>query len=190
MNEQENPSGVNAPNTVSPVAIPAVAQVPQAGWLHPAYLISGVLSILLAASWWSSQNQISSLREDVAKRLQSADLSGGETRVLARSAQETVKEMQAKVILLEGKQSEAQSQQLALEQVYQDLSRNRDEWALAEIEQVLSTASQQLQLAGNVPGALIALQNADARLAKSEKPQFIVIRRAIAKDIERLKYAD
>jgi uroporphyrin-3 C-methyltransferase/uroporphyrinogen III methyltransferase/synthase len=95
--------------------------------------------------------------------------------------------MQAKIILLEGKQSEAQSQQLALEQVYQDLSRNRDEWALAEIEQVLSTASQQLQLAGNVPGALIALQNADNRLAKSDKPQFIAIRRAIAKDIERLK---
>ena len=49
----------------------------------------------------------------------------------------------------------------ALEQLYNDMSRNRDEWALAEIEQVLSTASQQLQLAGNVPGALIALQNAE-----------------------------
>ncbi|HTD03061.1 uroporphyrinogen-III C-methyltransferase, partial [Undibacterium sp.] len=42
-------------------------------------------------------------------------------------------------------------------------------------------------LAGNVQGALIALQNADSRLAKSDKPQFITIRRAIAKDIERLK---
>nr|WP_229792974.1 uroporphyrinogen-III C-methyltransferase [Undibacterium squillarum] len=149
--------------------------------------MSGVLAILLAANWWTSQNQISSLREEVARRLQTSDLSGNETRVVAKSAQETVKEMQAKIILLEGKQSEAQSQQLALEQVYQDLSRNRDEWALAEIEQVLSTASQQLQLAGNVPGALIALQNADNRLAKSDKPQFIAIRRAIAKDIERLK---
>ena len=59
--------------------------------------------------------------------------------------------------MLESKQVEAQSQQLALEQLYQDLSRNRDDWALAEIEQVLSTASQQLQLAGNVQGALIAL---------------------------------
>ena len=41
--------------------------------------------------------------------------------------------------------------------MYQDISKNRDEWALSEIEQVLSTASQQLQLAGNVQGALIAL---------------------------------
>jgi uroporphyrin-3 C-methyltransferase/uroporphyrinogen III methyltransferase/synthase len=58
---------------------------------------------------------------------------------------------------------------------------------LSEIEQVLSTASQQLQLAGNVRGALIALQNADARLSRSDKPQFITIRRALARDQERLK---
>jgi len=101
--------------------------------------------------------------------------------------QETSKELQAKVSQLEGKQVEAQSQQLALEQLYQDLSKNRDEWALTEIEQVLSTASQQLQLAGNVPGALIALENADRSLSRSDKPQFITIRRAIAKDTEKLK---
>jgi uroporphyrin-3 C-methyltransferase/uroporphyrinogen III methyltransferase/synthase len=71
--------------------------------------------------------------------------------------------------------------------MYQDLSKNRDEWALAEIEQVLSTASQQLQLAGNVQGALIALANADRSLSRSDKPQFINIRRAIARDIEKLK---
>ncbi|MDB5853229.1 MAG: hypothetical protein JWR22_1270, partial [Herminiimonas sp.] len=51
----------------------------------------------------------------------------------------------------------------------------------------LSTASQQLQLAGNVRGALIALQNADSRLSRSDKPQFIVIRRAVARDMDRLK---
>jgi uroporphyrin-3 C-methyltransferase/uroporphyrinogen III methyltransferase/synthase len=89
--------------------------------------------------------------------------------------------------VLEAKQVESQGQQLALEQLYQDLAKNRDDWALAEIEQVLSTASQQLQLAGNVRGALIALQNADSRLARTDRPQFITIRRAIAKDTDNLK---
>jgi uroporphyrin-3 C-methyltransferase/uroporphyrinogen III methyltransferase/synthase len=89
--------------------------------------------------------------------------------------------------VLESRQSESQSQQAALEQMYQDISKNRDEWALSEIEQVLSTASQQLQLAGNVTGALIALQNADRSLSRSDKPQFITIRRAIARDIDKLK---
>ena len=107
--------------------------------------------------------------------------------MLARNVQEGTKELQIKVGALENRQSETQSQQLALEQLYNDLSKNRDEWALTEIEQVLSTASQQLQLAGNVPGALIALQNADRSLSRSDKPQFITIRRAIGRDMEKLK---
>ena len=146
-----------------------------------------VLGILLAAQTWSSHNQMRNLREEMARRLQKGDAVNTETGTLARSVQETAKELQIKVGLLESRQTEAQSQQLALEQLYQDLSKNRDEWALAEIEQVLSTASQQLQLAGNVPGALIALQNADRSLSRSDKPQFITIRRAIAKDTEKLK---
>ena len=146
-----------------------------------------VLAILLAGQTWSSHNQVRNLREEMARRLQKGDASNAETGALARSVQETSKELQAKVSLLESKQQEAQSQQLALEQLYQDLSKNRDEWALTEIEQVLSTASQQLQLAGNVPGALIALQNADRSLSRSDKPQFISIRRAIARDTDKLK---
>nr|WP_227869848.1 uroporphyrinogen-III C-methyltransferase [Undibacterium parvum] len=147
----------------------------------------GAVTVLLGVHWWTSQTQISSLREELALRLQRAETNSSETKLLAKTVYDGSKEIQAKVAVLEGKQSEAQSQQLALEQLYQDLSKNRDEWALAEIEQVLATASQQLQLAGNVQGAIIALQNADSRLAKSEKPQFISIRRAIAKDVEKLK---
>src|SRR5476649_1097414 len=146
-----------------------------------------VLAVLLAAQSWSSSNKIHTLREEVAKRLQKGDVSNAETGVLARTVQEGTKELQIKVGALENRQSETQSQQLALEQLYNDLSKNRDEWALTEIEQVLSTASQQLQLAGNVPGALIALENADRSLSRSDKPQFITIRRAIAKDTEKLK---
>jgi uroporphyrin-3 C-methyltransferase/uroporphyrinogen III methyltransferase/synthase len=150
-------------------------------------ILLGVLALLLVAEWLTTHNELRSLREEMAHRLQLGDASNSETKLIVKSAQESVKELQAKVAVLESKQVEAQSQQLALDQLYQDLSRNRDEWALAEIEQVLSTASQQLQLAGNVQGALIALQNADKSLSRSDKPQFITIRRAIARDIDRLK---
>jgi len=52
---------------------------------------------------------------------------------------------------------------------------------------VLAIASQQLQLAGNVRAALLALQLAEARLARTDRPQFAPVRRALARDIERLK---
>lgn len=190
-----NQSGPQNGPTVEPT--PAAPAAPAAPTLReptlsemiqrPLTIAVIVLGILLAAETWSSHKRVTLLREEMARRLQKGDASNAETGQLVRATQESSKELQIKVGLLESRQQEAQSQQLALEQLYQDLSKNRDEWALAEIEQVLSTASQQLQLAGNVPGALIALQNADRSLSRSDKPQFITIRRAIAKDIERLK---
>lgn len=150
-------------------------------------LIVGLLAFLLGLQWWSARNDISDLRRELAQRLQSGDNMNIQTKLIANRVDDELKLMQGKVAVLEAKQVESQGQQLALEQLYQDLAKNRDDWALAEIEQVLSTASQQLQLAGNVRGALIALQNADTRLARTDRPQFIAIRRAIAKDTDNLK---
>lgn len=151
------------------------------------YLLVILVLAGFAGQWWYARHEISVLREEVARRLQSGDTSNTEVRGLVKSLQEELREAQGKVSVLESKQTEAQSQQLALEQLYQDLSKNRDEWALSEVDRVLSTASQQLQLGGNVQGALIALQNADKSLSLSDKPQFIAIRRAIARDLDRLK---
>jgi uroporphyrin-3 C-methyltransferase/uroporphyrinogen III methyltransferase/synthase len=150
-------------------------------------LLVVILAIVLVAQWWVSHSEIRGLREEVARRLQTGDVANTEVKGVLKTVQESTKELQAKVSVLDSKQAESQSQQLALEQLYQDLSKNRDDWALSEIEEVLSTASQQLELAGNVQGALIALQNADKSLSRSDKPQFIAIRRAIARDQDRLK---
>ncbi|WP_395826109.1 uroporphyrinogen-III C-methyltransferase [Collimonas sp.] len=151
------------------------------------YVILLLLALLLAELWWSMHAENVRLRQEIARRLQVGDSSNTETKVRVKSVQDSTKELQGKVSVLENKQVEAQSQQLALEQLYKDLSKNSDEQALSEVEAVLSTASQQLQLAGNVEGALIALQNADKSLSRSDKPQFIIVRRAIAHDIEKLK---
>lgn len=182
---ETNPSMGGTPAPAAPSQIDAQSR--QQRMNRPVYAALGVLALLLGAQWWSSNHEISTLREEMAQRLKTGESVNAENKVLVKAMQDSMRDMQAKVNVLEGKQVEAQGQQLALEQMYQELSKNRDDWALAEIEQVLSTASQQLQLAGNVQGALIALQNADSRLSRSDKPQFIVIRRAIAKDMERLK---
>jgi len=191
MTDMQNSSDASLPPATAPaLSAPAVADLPPPAaprrqrLLHVAVI---VLAVLLALQWWSSHREISSLRKEVAKRMQGSDTANTETRVVAKSLQETTQELQAKVSVLENKQAEAQSQQLALEQLYQDLFKKREDWALSEIEQMLSTASEQLQLAGNVQGALIALQAADSRLAHAEAPQFVSVRRAIGHDIERLK---
>jgi len=155
--------------------------------MRPMPLALIALAVLLALQTWSSHSRINTLRKEMAISLQKGNEINAETAALARDVAEQSKALQLKVGVLESRQLENQSQQLALEQLYQDLSKSRDEWALSEVEQVLSTASQQLQLAGNVQGALIALQNADRSLSRSDKPQFITVRRAIASDMEKLK---
>src|SRR3954470_18411718 len=151
-------------------------------------LAAVLLACALATVFWlDARQRITATREEAATRLRDIENDAREARSVARQSQEAVREAQVKIGQLEARLAESQSQQLALEALYQDLSRNRDEWQLAEIEQVLAIASQQLQLAGNVRAALLALQLAEGRLARTDRPQFIPIRRALARDIERLK---
>lgn len=137
--------------------------------------------------WHDSRGRMEAIRQELAKKLAEADTQARESRLVAGQMREAVREAQVKIGVLENKLAESQNQQIALEALYQELSRNRDEWAFAEIEQSLQLASQQLQLAGNVKGALIALANADMRLQRMERPQLAPLRKAVNRDIERLK---
>ncbi len=151
-------------------------------------MIALALAAALAALFWiDARQRIGSTQEELAHRLRDIETDAREARSIARRSQDAVWDAQARIGQLEARLAESQSQQLALEALYQDLTRNRDEWQLAEIEQVLAIASQQLQLAGNVRAALLALQLAEARLARTDRPQFMPIRRALARDIDRLK---
>jgi uroporphyrin-3 C-methyltransferase len=146
-------------------------------------LALGVMTLF----WLDARNRIGATQEELARRLRDIETDAREARSVARQAQDALRDSQGRVAQLETRLAESQSQQLALEALYQDLSRNRDEWQLAEIEQVLAIAQQQLQLAGNVRAALLALQLAEARLARADRPQFVPVRRALARDIDRLK---
>ncbi|RDK12149.1 fused uroporphyrinogen-III synthase HemD/membrane protein HemX [Cupriavidus lacunae] len=165
------------------------AGVPRAAARRSAALwaLVAVLVVATAGGFWWLQQRVDHLTGELARRQQSNDALVQESRVLTRNAQDTVKELQAKVGALENQVGETRDKQVALEQVYQDLMRNRDDWEIAEIQQLLTSAGQQLQLTGNVQVALAALQSADARLARTDKPQYNLLRRAIARDVARMK---
>jgi uroporphyrin-3 C-methyltransferase len=150
-------------------------------------LALAVLALALIAVWLDDRNARLALRTEVAKRLADLDATDQVTRANLKEAQEGLREAQAKLTLLENRLAESQSQQAALEALYRELAPSRDEWALTEIEQVLQLASQQLQLARNVPSALAALQLADSKLQRLDRPQFLPLRRALARDMDRLK---
>ena len=153
-------------------------------------LLLALAAVALAGwQWFDSRRSFGLLENEVAKRFGQVDALSREARALAAQSRDTMVDVSARLGQLEARMFETQNQRLALESLYRDLSRSRDEWTLAEVEQVLLIANQQLQLAGNVKAALIALETADARLANMDRPQLVVLRRVINRDMERLKAA-
>jgi uroporphyrin-3 C-methyltransferase len=153
-------------------------------------MLAGVLALAIGAAavaWLDARRTQQLLRTQVAQRLADVDAA---TQVASKAQSQMSTELrdaQAKITLLETRLAESQAQQASLDALYRDLAPSRDEIALTEIEQVLLLASQQLQLAANVPSALAALQLADAKLQRLDRPQFLPLRRALSRDIDRLK---
>jgi len=142
---------------------------------------------VVAWQWFDTRTQIAELRQELAQRLTEGDVRNREAIATAQEVRRRVRDLESQVNAVEGGLAESQNQQVALEALYQQLSRSSDAWALSEIEQTLSIAAQQLQLAGNVKGALLALQTAENRLQRLDRPQLAPLRKVIERDIERLQ---
>jgi len=171
----------------SPPTAPGPSREParRRRWLMIA--LAAALAAAIAAVWIDARNRDRQLRTEVAQRLAELDAGDKVLRASLVAAQDSLRDAQAKIALLENRLAESQTQQAALDALYRELAPSRDEWALTEVEQVLLLASQQLQLAGNVSAALAALQLADAKLQRLNRPQFVPLRRALARDMDRLK---
>jgi len=63
----------------------------------------------------------------------------------------------------------------------------RDAWLIAESEYFLKVANEELQLAGNVELATVALEQADDRLTELDDPIYTPVRSAIADELARLE---
>ena len=159
----------------------------QRRWMVLLATLLALVAIGLITHLWFERQELSRLREEMARRLQIGDTVSTEVRGVVKAMQDTVFELRTRIDLLETRQSNSQSQYASLQQMYQELAKSRDDRILTDIEQILLTANQQLQLTSNVHGTLIVLENADRMLARDDMPQFINIRRALARDIERLR---
>lgn len=181
-----DPSRVDAGAATEPPRAPV--RDPARGLGQRALWLVVVLALAAGAYAWYDQARVTqSLKSDVAQRLTAAESASAQARARASDLGNELRDAQAKLALLEARISEFQSQQAALEALYRELAPSRDELALSEVEQILVLASQQLSLGGNVQAALAGVQVADAKLARLDRPQLAPLRRALARDMDRLK---
>lgn len=172
------------PPAPPPAAAATVVAAPRPGRrTRIAVVLLFVLVALLAAGgWWALRSNFDRQQAQIAavQRQVSAFAEHGEQR-----ARETA----AAIERIESELAQLRAQREALEQLHLDLARGRDETVLIEVERLITLAAHELQLAGNAASALSALQVADAKLARVERPPMIELRRALARDIERLRAA-
>ena len=169
------------------------SQAPAAPRARAIYLLALAALIACAAlalagwQWLETRSRMVSLQEEVAQRLSQADNAGKEDRGALKQMREQIDALQAKLGANESRLAEFQGQTEALKTLYQEVARSREETTLLEVEQAITLAGQQLQLAGNVQAAIFALRAADARLARLNRPQFLPLRKAVGRDLERLQ---
>ncbi|MEC5399584.1 uroporphyrinogen-III C-methyltransferase [Uliginosibacterium sp. H1] len=176
---------VPAPN---PPAPPAAARAGRANrWILPLAIIGTAGLLFLAWQWIDTRQELRRTQEELARRLNEGDTVAREARTLADKSHDQLQTIQAKLGAVEARLAETQGLQSTLESVYQEFSKARDERVLADVDQAVGIAIQQLQLAGNIPAALTALQSAEARLGSVDRAQLLPLRRALARDIDRLK---
>ena len=172
--------GGNAPEAVST----------SRGTLNFPVLVIVLLLIVLGILFWqwaSTRQRFNELEQALTHRLEQYAITNEQSAAQARHAEERAAQAAAKVELLEQRLAESRNQQENLETMYKELTSSREERTIAEIEQLLIIANQQLQLAGNIRPALLALQTAYGRLQQIETPQAALLRKTVLDDIQHLQ---
>ncbi|WP_119291134.1 uroporphyrinogen-III C-methyltransferase [Azohydromonas sediminis] len=176
------------PPGASPAAAPAAARpapgVPRALW------IAAAAALLLGAGGaylgWSAQHRVGLLEQELVRRQQATETAVTEARVLANEAQDAARDAAARVALLDARVSEAALQRSQVEQLLQSLARSRDDKVVADVDSALRLAMRHATLLGSTEPVVVALRQADERLAQLDSARVQRVRTALARDLQRL----
>jgi len=189
MSESPNLSPASAPPPlaldVAPPSSPThLLSIPRI-WVTAVALLAGAALLVSSLLW----QKLGTIQEELARRSLDSGAQSIEARTLARAAQDSARELTARLALQENRISEVSLQRAQLEELMQSLSRSRDENLVVDIESALRLAQQQAQLTGSAVPLIAAMTTAAQRLQRAAQPRLNPLQRALAKDLERIKAA-
>jgi uroporphyrin-3 C-methyltransferase len=187
---EEPNAPVSSPPAGAALAVVPAAVLPAIASMRRLWLALAVLGALCVASLvlaWKADQRGASLEQELVLRQQDSAAKATEARALAKQAQESVADASAKVALLEARVAEVAVQRGQLEELIQSLSRSRDENVLVDVEASIRVALQQTAITGSAEPLVATLKQADDRLARYNEPRLDGVRRAITRDLGRVK---
>jgi uroporphyrin-III C-methyltransferase len=168
-----------APPSSTPSTLPA--------WLPWLLALLGAAVLLCVALAWQSLSRQQSLEQELVRRQEASHAQASEARLAAKQSAELVRDTAAKVSLLEARLAEVALQRGQLEELIQSMSRSRDENVVGDIEAAIRVALQQTQITGSAEPLVATLKQADERLLRYKQPRLEGVRRAVARDLDRVK---
>ena len=173
-----------------PLAEPLTEPAKRSAISRAAWVAIAVLAVVSGTSLavaWRAEQRGASLEQELVRRQQDGATKVAEARLIAKQAQEISSESAAKVALLEARVAEVAVQRTQLEDLIQSLSRSRDENLLTDIDAAIRVALQQTAITGSAEPLVATLKQGDERLARYKQPRLEGVRRAIARDLDRVK---
>jgi uroporphyrin-3 C-methyltransferase len=189
VNEPSSPPPPAAAPPAAPLP-PLLQPLPASLAARWAPLVVGVLGLVAALAFyvsWQTQQRVIALEQELARRQQVIAEQASEARVLARQAQDVSRDTAAKAALLDMRVAEVALQRGQLEELIQSLSRSRDENLVNDIEAAIRVALQQTAITGSAEPLVAALRSAEERLARVGQPRLEGVRRAVARDLDRVR---
>ncbi len=190
----------NAAVSAEPPLLPPVADQPftdltpmhrlplvDARWWYGLAAVLAVLAGVSTALAWKTQQRVKAIEQEMVKRLEEGRLQSSEAQLLSKQSQDSALATAAKVALLEARVAEVAIQRSQLEDLMQSLSRSRDENVLVDIDAGIRVAMQQTAITGSAEPLVAMLKQADERLTRYDQPRLEGVRRAIARDLDRVK---
>lgn len=151
------------------------------------HLMMIVMVVVFGWQWFEGHRIVNDLQNQLAEKIN--EMVGGSkaNHELLSKNQGRISELNDRITALEKRKVDAKSQSSTQEGSYDDLLASREETVLAEVEQLLLNAEQQLKLSANVRAALIVMQSADAQLRRMSQPTFKLLSKIIVRDMDKLR---
>lgn len=180
----------SAPVQKDPPVPTVVMTAPKAKGGGLSILALAVSLIALGASgalFYQGQQVLKGMENAWGSKISEAGMANNETQRALKQSLARQDAIAAQMMQFDDRLNQSAGQYNTLNQMYQELTKTRFDWLMAETEYTLNLASQQLQLSGNVPGAISALEGLELRLSKFDRPELIPLKRAISTDLANLK---
>jgi uncharacterized protein HemX len=181
------PPGVGAAaSSPSATASPAASSRRRNGLPWVVFLVVLLAAGVASWQWWEQRRRNAELESEHATQVDGLDkrltalegLAGEQATRLADQSRASDRNGTEIAAL----QSRIEDTLALMSRISEDLSGGRTRFQLAAIEHLLVLANDHLQLARDIPSALVALDAADARLARLSDPQLFPVREALAQE--------